>query len=345
VVEASKPFHKAIRADRPCLRTTLTLERITSENLAKAIAAAWQIFPYETHAEGFWPEVTYKMAIEQHNPRFAYYVARDTEKIVGITGHYPAKYGQPKMWLGWFGVLPAERRKGYGSKILLATCEIVGGFGISSFHIYSGDCEEERAAHRLYLRTGFEQTGRGQVDGEPVLYFKTKLPLVASNAATTGVFPGRSQAGSWGHLYKEKTRPRIEQGQKTDEFSFVLKPSKIAGVGVFATHDIHKGAILNFWNKEDSKFVKREDVPEDKKFFYNTYCIEERNGFWCPLQFNRMSIGWYINHSDLPNCNTDGYECRANRDIKTGEELTIDYRYLSHDPKEFNNLPQKIAKV
>jgi GNAT superfamily N-acetyltransferase len=158
----------------------LTLERITSENLAKAIAAAWLIFPYETHAEGFWPEVAYKMAIEQQNPRFAYYLARDTEKIVGITGHDPAEDGEPEMWLGWFGVLPTERRKGYGSKILLATCEIISGFGISSFYLYSGDRKEERAAHRLYRRNGLKQIGRGEVDGDPVLYFKTKLPLVAS---------------------------------------------------------------------------------------------------------------------------------------------------------------------
>src|SRR5262245_41588622 len=61
------------------------------------------------------------------------------------------------------------------------------------------------------------------------------------------------------YLYKEKPPPRIEQGEETNEFSFVLKPSKIAGVGVFATHDIPKGAILNFWKQGDIKFVKRED--------------------------------------------------------------------------------------
>src|SRR5262249_53749805 len=88
--------------------------------------------------------------------------------------------GQPEMWLGWFGVLPGERRKGYGSKLLLETCEIISGFGISSLYTYSGDREEERAAHRLYLRTGFKQIGWGKMDGEPVLYFETKLPLVTS---------------------------------------------------------------------------------------------------------------------------------------------------------------------
>ena len=154
----------------------LTLERITSANLAEAIAAAWQIFPYEGHAEGFRPEVAYKMAIKRQNPRFAYYLARDTEKIVGITGYDPAEAGQTEMWLGWFGVLPTERRKGYGSKILLATCEMIRRFGISSVYIYSADREEERAAHRLYLRNGFEQVGWGKVDGQPVLYFETKLP-------------------------------------------------------------------------------------------------------------------------------------------------------------------------
>lgn len=159
---------------------TLTLQQITSKNLARAIAAAWQIFPYETHAEGFWPEVAYKEALAEQNPRFQYYLARDGETLVGITGHYPPEDGQPQIWLGWFGVVPSERRKGYGVQILKATAEIIAGFGMSELNLYSGDREEERSAHRLYLRLGFEQTGLGEVDGSPVLYFKTKLPLGAT---------------------------------------------------------------------------------------------------------------------------------------------------------------------
>lgn len=159
---------------------TLTLERITSKNLRKAIAAAWQIFPYEAKGKRFWPEIAFKMALKERNSRFAYYLARDAEKIVGITGHDPAENEQAEMWLGWFGVLPAERRKGYGSRILVATCEIVSGFGISSLYLYSGDREEERAAHRLYLRNCFEKIGWGKMDGHRVLYFKAKLPLVTS---------------------------------------------------------------------------------------------------------------------------------------------------------------------
>jgi GNAT superfamily N-acetyltransferase len=156
------------------------LQQITSENLARAIETAWQIFPGEIHAEGFWPEVAYKMAIEENNPRFAYYLALDRESVVGITGHYPPAGGKPQIWLGWFGVLPNKRRKGYGSEILKATCNIVAAFGVSELNLYSRDQDEEPAAHQFFLRCGFEQTGRGEVDGDPVLYFKTKLPLAAA---------------------------------------------------------------------------------------------------------------------------------------------------------------------
>ena len=90
----------------------LTLERITSKNLAMAIAAAWEIFPYEGHDQGFWPEVAYKMAIRQQNPRFAYYLARDTTRIVGITGHDPAEgWGAGNVaWLVWCAAGGATER-------------------------------------------------------------------------------------------------------------------------------------------------------------------------------------------------------------------------------------------
>ena len=158
----------------------MILEQITAANLERAIETARQIFPSEIHAEGFWPEVAYKMAIEENNPRFAYYLAFNCESVVGITGHYPPAGGKPQIWLGWFGVLPNKRRKGYGSEILKATCQTVAAFGVSELNLYSRDQDEEPAAQRLFLRYGFEQTGRGEVDGDPVLYFKTKLPLTGA---------------------------------------------------------------------------------------------------------------------------------------------------------------------
>jgi GNAT superfamily N-acetyltransferase len=154
----------------------MQLTKISSDNLTEAVEVAREIFPYEIHKDGFWPEVAYKMAIEEQKPNFAYYLASDGGMVVGITGHYPPEDGKAEIWLGWYGVIPACRRKGYGAQILRATAEIIAQW-CDVLNLYSGDREEERPAHRLYLRHGFEQTGRGEVDGAPVLYFRTSIPL------------------------------------------------------------------------------------------------------------------------------------------------------------------------
>ena len=153
----------------------IALKPITNINLKTAIKVAREIFPYEVHKDGFWPEVAYKQSLEEKVPQFRYYLAYSKGKIVGITGHYPPDDTSSEMWLGWFGVRPSCRRKGYGKQILFATAEIIVGFGYMKLFLYSGDREEERNAHKLYLSVGFKQYKKGKVDGQPVLYFKAEI--------------------------------------------------------------------------------------------------------------------------------------------------------------------------
>jgi hypothetical protein len=115
-----------------------------------------------------------------------------------------------------------------------------------------------------------------------------------------------------------------------------LKSSKIQGVGVFTEFDISKGEEIKLWDGEDCKFVscrKYSSSSRIKKNFINTFCVETNGGYWCPLNFERMSVGWYINHSDKPN--TESFDWGdtffAKRKIKEGEELTIDYALLDKD--------------
>lgn len=114
---------------------------------------------------------------------------------------------------------------------------------------------------------------------------------------------------------------------KTDEFSFVLKPSKLkdAGVGVFATHDIRSGTKLAL-NKEggEHRIMNAADVPEALQHF--SIALEDGR---CkvPLAFNHLWIVWYLNHSDIAAAKLnlhDGayYACK---DIKAGEEILINY--------------------
>lgn len=119
----------------------------------------------------------------------------------------------------------------------------------------------------------------------------------------------------------------------THQFSFNLAPSPIHGVGVFASHFIKKGMQLHLWNKrDDSVFVDLNDVKGVlMSNFVKRYCAidREEGGYWCPKQFNRMSVGWYLNHSSDPNAGHDeGYRYFALRSIKKNEEITIDYRSL-----------------
>lgn len=113
----------------------------------------------------------------------------------------------------------------------------------------------------------------------------------------------------------------------------MLRPSGIpgAGVGVFALHDIGRDTRLNLFRKEEgaSRKMKEEDVSEELR----TYCIALEGGMWdCPPSFNRMSVGWYLNHSRTPNAAWKKDAYYSIRRIARGDELTIDYNRFDEPP-------------
>ncbi len=116
--------------------------------------------------------------------------------------------------------------------------------------------------------------------------------------------------------------------QKTSEFSFTLKPSTIpeAGIGVFVVHPVAAGVRLKVLpDGFQSRRLRRKDIPDA----FMRHCIAKEGGWYlCPPMFNRMEIGWYMNHSTEPNTEVrdDGYY--ALRDLQEGEEILIDYNQL-----------------
>lgn len=118
---------------------------------------------------------------------------------------------------------------------------------------------------------------------------------------------------------------------KTTEFSFILKPSK-HGIGVFAAHDIEKGTYLRLFNEENIETAvlrRKKDIPK----LFQEYCPDRGVMLLCPRDFGHMEIGWYMNHSKAPNAYHKNYNYYTLRDIKEGEEITIDYNTLG-EPKE-----------
>lgn len=114
----------------------------------------------------------------------------------------------------------------------------------------------------------------------------------------------------------------------TTEFSFILKPAK-HGVGVFAAHNIKSETYLRIFGDEDAKndvsvIRNKKDIPVS----FRQYCVDDGEILHCPKDFGCMEVGWHLNHSKNPNAYHRAYEYYALRDIKAGEEITIDYNTL-----------------
>jgi SET domain-containing protein len=124
-----------------------------------------------------------------------------------------------------------------------------------------------------------------------------------------------------------------------------VAPSKIEGVGSFTDRAIAKGELVRCWDGKDSRFIAEKkahasaDVALIKRFG-----IRVRGGYWAPLDFVRISAGWYTNHSEKPNLGSDDGDVTyyALRDIRKGEELTIDYRKMDDD---YDNLSRDVELV
>ena len=114
----------------------------------------------------------------------------------------------------------------------------------------------------------------------------------------------------------------------------VLRPSAIHGIGVYTTAAIGTGEHLRLWQPDDWRFLTFAEAEQDPdvRAVREIYCVRDGAGYHCPLDFHRMSIGWYMNHSDTPNVVSSrelNFEYFAARPIDAGEEIVCDYRMLT----------------
>lgn len=114
----------------------------------------------------------------------------------------------------------------------------------------------------------------------------------------------------------------------------MIKPSPIEGIGVFALRDIAKGCRSMFSKaNEQEQWIpvtktEVENLPEHSKALIENYCLYDEANYFVPdYGFKKMDLVNFLNHADIPNIISinDGELFEAIRDIKTGEELFIDY--------------------
>lgn len=126
--------------------------------------------------------------------------------------------------------------------------------------------------------------------------------------------------------------------RRTSKAFVYLGASSIHGLGCFADIDIRKDELVRVWDGKDSRFIPVARAHASPKVkLIKRFGIRTARGYWVPLDFLRISTGWYMNHSADPNIASDDGDVTyyALRDIEAGEELTMDYRLMD---EEYDNL-------
>jgi len=103
-----------------------------------------------------------------------------------------------------------------------------------------------------------------------------------------------------------------------------LKAISGKGIGLIADQKIKKGQAVWTYSPIIDIKVKKKDIPKESKEFFHTYGVEYRGVNYIFLNIDNAR---FINHSKKPNTKHLGNfkDNIALRDIKKGEEITIDY--------------------
>lgn len=117
-----------------------------------------------------------------------------------------------------------------------------------------------------------------------------------------------------------------------------VKPSSIHGLGLFADQDIAKDAVV--WEHSpgyDGWFYCKtwQLFPKALQDYIKHFCCYDRH---LHAYIRAGDNANWMNHSDTPNLNAPNYYIHiANRDITTGEELTVNYKFIGDEDTLFHN--------
>ena len=108
------------------------------------------------------------------------------------------------------------------------------------------------------------------------------------------------------------------------------------GVGVFAIVAIPAGTNIFESDLGEIVWIDASDAiaaGAEHRHLYHDFAIQRGGLLGCPVNFNQLSVGWYVNEperGEQPNLRIGAdFAMFAHRDIAAGEELTITYSTFS----------------
>lgn len=127
----------------------LRFEEITKDNIELAIKVQNTIFPEEDGRVNF-IECINK---DPYRKELTFWIVYDENDLIGVSGLYSYHEYKEDAWLGWFGVLPDKRSRGYGSKILDHFEQYAKKQGYKTVRLYTDEIANKDAI-KLYTKRG-----------------------------------------------------------------------------------------------------------------------------------------------------------------------------------------------
>jgi len=118
---------------------------------------------------------------------------------------------------------------------------------------------------------------------------------------------------------------------------YVVKPSPVHGLGVFATAPLVKGAVVwRYTSPPDYRLTEEEVVRLDWQQHRLKYGYQPIGELYVEFPGDGAL---FINHSLTPNCVCDGpFNMIAARDIPSGEEILFNYFEFDEQPESGGSL-------
>ena len=127
-----------------------------------------------------------------------------------------------------------------------------------------------------------------------------------------------------------------------------IKKSDIAGLGLFAGEDIPKGSVIALWcpdtghgTKTLEEYLDNRIHKADDRVFQMTCCRWLDDLFVYGYEVREDG---YINHSFDPSMLYYLGICFARKEIKKGDELTINHEYILTDNDPWSFVDSKTGK-
>lgn len=129
------------------------------------------------------------------------------------------------------------------------------------------------------------------------------------------------------------------RNQIIPEVNIEIRPSVLikGEIGLFATRNLKKDFVIAKASKLGERFFPWDAFKKIDKITQNKvrhFCMQTATGFFLPEDFNYLSVPWNMNHSCSYNV---GFDSTGNfvtaKNVKKGEELTLDYGLFFSYPK------------